>query len=270
MPPKGSGKPRHSSPLKPTRKSSKTPAKKARASEPAPQGGKRKATDESDHEEKGKRGKGRKKGKVDEEEEEEEEEAEVVELGDSEGEEDEKEDDKEVNDSQEVFKEISSKLHSKSKRSRKSGKKEPIETKELKKLDKMYDDVHDMMKQDDIVQVRQQTISDLFIKLKGDLDLEQTKKTGELIETRTHRCVELYNYYQDLANNYHEPLIGALGNAIRAHEGRTQSIGKTIKEFTKIQKEKIKENEEMMKSALDPQKMVHGSRELMLSVLRNV
>ncbi|WWC96807.1 hypothetical protein V866_003682 [Kwoniella sp. B9012] len=305
MPPKGSGtKPRNSSPIKPTRKPFKTPAaaRKARVSEPAPpKAGKRKSVDEkneddeADESEKGNDAKKRKVGshvEVEEEEdivvvEEEEVEDHVHDHHDKEG----------AEGSQDIYKELSSKFQSKSRKSkftfqpdinlcevvrlitsyalksligRKSNPKTSTKSKELKKLEGMYDGLSTLINDEDIVGKRRATINQLTSLLTDTVnqDIQNTKRKDEIWDLRNERFSGLHRHYEDFLNGYHGPLEVVMKDAIQTYEERPKDIEKTIKEFTKVQKERIKEDESDRIPSLDSKKIVQHARKFMLSMMK--
>ncbi|WWD05578.1 hypothetical protein V865_003659 [Kwoniella europaea PYCC6329] len=278
MPPKGSGtKPRNSSPIKPTRKPFKTPAaaRKARVSEPAPpKAGKRKSVDEkneddeTDESEKGNDAKKRKVGshvEVEEEEdivvvEEEEVEDRVHDDHDKEGDE----------GSQDIYKELSSKFQSKSRKSRKSNSKTSTKSKELKKLEGMYDGLSTLINDEDIVGKRRATINQLTSLLTDTVnqDIQNAKRKDEIWDLRNERFSGLHRHYEDFLNGYHGPLEVVMKDAIQTYEERPKDIEKTIKEFTKVQKERIKEDENDRITSLDSNKIVQHARKFMLSMIK--
>ncbi|WVQ65060.1 uncharacterized protein L199_003230 [Kwoniella botswanensis] len=281
MPPKGTGtKPRNSSPIKPTRKPSRTPAtaKKARVSEPAPpKAGKRKAMDEknfvddeADESEKGNDAKKRKVGSHVEVEDVVEEDTVVVE---EEKVEDHvrNNDDKEVDEgSQDIYKEVSSKFQSKSRKSRKSNSKSSSKSKELKKLEGMYDGVSTLIIDEDIVGNRKATINQLTSLLTDTVnqDIQNAKRKDEIWDLRNERFSGLHRHYEDFLNGYHGPLEVVMKDAIQTYEERPKDIEKTIKEFTKVQKERIKEDEDNIITLLDSRKIVQHARKYILSMIK--
>nr|XP_019001835.1 uncharacterized protein I203_05542 [Kwoniella mangroviensis CBS 8507]OCF65296.1 hypothetical protein I203_05542 [Kwoniella mangroviensis CBS 8507] len=271
MPPKGSGtKPRNSSPIKPTRKPSKTPAaaRKALVSEPAPfKAGKQKAmNEEGGEDEAGEResGKDRKKRRLGSNVQMEEEEEIVVVEEEEVGAHVHNNGDKEGDDgSQDIYKELSSKFQSKSRESRKSNPRSSNKSKELKKLEELYDHLSKLINDEDTVGKRREVINQLTSRLTDAInqDIENAKRKDE-------RFGGLHHHYADFLNDYHGPLEIVMKDAVQTYVERPKEIEKTIKEFTKLQKNRIKEDEVNRSTSLDSKKIVQHAQKLMLSMIK--
>ncbi|KAK6907496.1 hypothetical protein I203_101490 [Kwoniella mangroviensis CBS 8507] len=293
MPPKGSGtKPRNSSPIKPTRKPSKTPAaaRKALVSEPAPfKAGKQKAmNEEGGEDEAGEResGKDRKKRRLGSNVQMEEEEEIVVVEEEEVGAHVHNNGDKEGDDgSQDIYKELSSKFQSKSRESRKSNPRSSNKSKELKKLEELYDHLSKLINDEDTVGKRREVINQLTSRLTDAInqDIENAKRKDVLWETLSLRMLisssltllspserfgGLHHHYADFLNDYHGPLEIVMKDAVQTYVERPKEIEKTIKEFTKLQKNRIKEDEVNRSTSLDSKKIVQHAQKLMLSMIK--
>ncbi|WRT65828.1 uncharacterized protein IL334_002778 [Kwoniella shivajii] len=255
---------RQSSPgYKPT-KLSRTPAKKPRASEPAPKGSKRKsADDDEEYDTKQKNVKDGKKRKIQE--------IGVEEEGVEFVESDDEEESNKSKDTQEglqtIFKDLSSKFQLK--KGKKSNKKGNADDKQIAKLDEMYDEVleqiEEWQKGENGLDHRQQKINDLFLHVDQTLVADTSRSQGlqMLLETHATRWTDFYPHYLEFSNEDQRALRASLTSTISSYEQRPKSIGKTIKVFTKLQKDRLKKIQDELKVNLDSQKMLQHSRKMM-------
>nr|XP_018264857.1 uncharacterized protein I303_03037 [Kwoniella dejecticola CBS 10117]OBR87015.1 hypothetical protein I303_03037 [Kwoniella dejecticola CBS 10117] len=177
---------------------------------------------------------------------------------------------------QEIFKELSSKFQSKT--SRRSSNKAKGENKDLKKVDKVHDDLLNTMGIDDQpaaaghdrLEHPPEVAANFHDRLNTliEQDDESASKLSDLIARRTTHWYTIYDAYIDLNDNYQKSIITDLDKAVTLFEKRPKNIESTIKDYTKLQRETMKEDEEKIKSMLDDKNLVHQWQIFMASMLK--
>ncbi|WVQ93641.1 hypothetical protein IAU59_000717 [Kwoniella sp. CBS 9459] len=290
---------RYSSPNIRSSRGTKAPTMKPRASEPAQvetttKGEKRKLAANSDDEYepfKNKTKRGKKEDEVAEENSEDDEDlvdddqSAVNENQEVEGEEEEQEEEEEEEEQIEaeagghsqgglgdIVRDLSAQFQSK--KSIKVAKQAGEKNTQLTKLDELFDRAFEEMDElhsgESGREQRKQRIDGLTSDLiksttQASKDLEKLQNVNNAREARLHSFRPKLAAY---LNDYHVPMVDAL-RAARTHYGnRPKAVQDTIKYFAKMQKERMRENEEKTQTHLDAKAMTRQSRKMMRAAIK--